>query len=122
MNQRKSESTVYNLSAQALDYHLPDERIACYPLAQRDQSKLLVWKNGAIADSSFQMLPTFLPEGSLLVFNNTKVIRARLLFQKSTGAHIEIFCLDPSDPADYQLAFQQTESCTWNCMVRNNFV
>ena len=119
MNQRKSESTVYNLSAQALDYHLPDERIARYPLAQRDQSKLLVWKNGAIADSSFQMLPTFLPEGSLLVFNNTKVIRARLLFQKSTGAHIEIFCLDPSEPADYQLAFQQTECCTWNCMVGN---
>lgn len=112
-------SSVLNLSAQALDYLLPDERIAKYPLPQRDQSKLLVWHNGVITDSVFRSLADFLPAKSLLVFNNTKVIRARLLFQKITGAHIEIFCLDPLHPADYQLAFQQTRYCEWNCMVGN---
>ncbi|MCW0483069.1 S-adenosylmethionine:tRNA ribosyltransferase-isomerase [Gaoshiqia sediminis] len=119
MEQKKSASAIFDLSAQALDYPLPDERIARYPLPQRDQSNLLVWQNGKITDSEFRSLAGFLPEKSLLVFNNTKVIRARLHFQKATGAHIEIFCLDPEDPADYQLAFQQTQSCTWNCMVGN---
>ncbi len=113
------ESSVFNLSAQALDYHLPDERIAKYPLPERDQSKLLVWKNGTITDSVFRLLADFLPEKSLLIFNNTKVIRARLLFHKATGAQIEIFCLDPAEPADYQLAFQQTSQCSWHCMVGN---
>jgi S-adenosylmethionine:tRNA ribosyltransferase-isomerase len=112
-------SSVFNLSVQALDYTLPDERIAKYPLPQRDQSKLLVWRNGEITDSVFRSLADFLPAKSLLIFNNTKVIRARLLFQKYTGAQIEIFCLDPVEPADYQLAFRQTGSCTWNCMVGN---
>ncbi|WP_163711216.1 S-adenosylmethionine:tRNA ribosyltransferase-isomerase [Mangrovibacterium lignilyticum] len=119
MSTTNSETTIFNLSAQALNYELPDERIAKYPLAKRDRSKLLVWRNGQIADSQFHVLPDYLPEGSLLVFNNTKVIRARLLFQKATGANIEIFCLDPLHPADYQIAFQQTESCSWNCMVGN---
>lgn len=114
-----SNDIVFNLSAQALNYNLPDERIAKYPLPQRDHSKLLVWRNGEITDAQFLNLDQFLPEGSLLVFNNTRVIRARLLFQKTTGAQIEIFCLDPLEPADYQLAFQQTESCSWNCMVGN---
>ncbi|MGD9928414.1 MAG: S-adenosylmethionine:tRNA ribosyltransferase-isomerase [Mangrovibacterium sp.] len=119
MEQKKPETAIFDLSAQALDYPLPDERIARYPLPQRDQSKLLVWQNGQLTDSEFRSLAAFLPEKSLLVFNNTKVIRARLHFQKATGAHIEIFCLDPVEPADYQLAFQQTRSCTWNCMVGN---
>jgi len=119
MNKMNTETTVFNFSAQALNYELPDERIAKYPLPNRDQSRLLVWKNGAITDSKFRTLPDFLPEESLLVFNNTKVIRARLLFQKATGANIEIFCLDPLNPSDYQLAFQQNESCSWNCMVGN---
>lgn len=119
MSTNNTETTVLNLSAQALNYELPDERIAKYPLPQRDQSKLLVWKDGDITDAQFQSIPDFLPEGSMLVFNNTRVIRARLLFQKATGANIEIFCLDPLEPADYQLAFQQTASCTWNCMVGN---
>ena len=119
MEKMNTDTTVFNLSAQALNYELPDERIAKYPLPQRDQSKLLVWNDGNITDSQFTSLPDFLPEGSLLVFNNTKVIRARLLFQKATGANIEIFCLDPLEPADYQIAFQQTESCSWNCMVGN---
>jgi S-adenosylmethionine:tRNA ribosyltransferase-isomerase len=112
-------SSVFNLSVQALDYTLPDERIAKYPLPQRDQSKLLVWRNGEITDSVFRSLADFLPAKSLLIFNNTKVIRARLLFQKATGAQIEIFCLDPVEPADYQLAFRQTGHCIWNCMVGN---
>ena len=100
-------------------YDLPDERIAKYPLQERDQSKLLVWKDGSIRDSQFGDLPQFLPANSLLIFNNTKVIRARLHFQKETGAKIEIFCLDPFEPADYQIAFQTTQSCVWKCMIGN---
>ena len=118
MNKENSE-TVFNLSAQALDYTLPDERIARYPLPQRDKSKLLVWQAGKITDSQFQSLTDFLPEKSLLVFNNTRVIHARLLFQKATGAAIEIFCLEPYEPSDYQLSLQQTNSCIWICMVGN---
>ena len=119
MNIHHPATHIFDLSAQALNYDLPDGQIAKYPLAQRDQSKLLVWHNGQITDARFQSLTDFLPAGSLLVFNNTKVIRARLLFQKATGAGIEIFCLDPLEPADYQIAFQQTRTCSWNCMVGN---
>jgi S-adenosylmethionine:tRNA ribosyltransferase-isomerase len=100
-------------------YDLPDEKIAKYPLDERDQSKLLVWRNGHIQNSQFGSLPDFLPSNSLLIFNNTKVIRARLHFQKETGAKIEIFCLDPVDPADYQISFQTTQSCVWKCMIGN---
>lgn len=101
------------------NYPLPDEKIAKYPLAKRDQSKLLVWKNQSITDHTFTELPDLLPANSLLLFNNTKVIRARLFFEKITGAKIEIFCLDPHEPTDYQIAFQQTQSCTWKCMIGN---
>lgn len=101
------------------NYSLPDDRIARYPLNQRDQSKLLIWKNGIISDEQFIDLDRFLPEKSLLVFNNTRVIRARLYFRKSTGALIEIFVLDPEDPADYAQNFQQTECCSWKCLVGN---
>ncbi|MGE4586964.1 MAG: S-adenosylmethionine:tRNA ribosyltransferase-isomerase [Mangrovibacterium sp.] len=114
-----SESAVNNLSTRTLNYPLPDERIARYPLPRRDESKLLVWRNGRITDSVFRSLADYLPPGSMLVFNNTRVIRARLLFHKSTGAQIEIFCLDPAQPADYQLAFQENKHCSWNCMVGN---
>lgn len=100
-------------------YDLPEERIAKYPLASRDQSKLLVWRDGEISDEKFQDLSSFLPEKSMLIFNNTKVIRARMHFLKETGAKIEIFCLDPIDPFDYQLAFQTTKSCVWKCMIGN---
>jgi len=100
-------------------YDLPDAKIAKYPLAERDQSKLLVWKQGQIQDARFKNLSDFLPSNSLLIFNNTKVIRARLHFQKETGARIEIFCLDPHDPADYQIAFQTTKTCIWKCMIGN---
>lgn len=101
------------------NYILPDEKIAKYPMPQRDQSKLLVWKNKSVEDRIFAELPDLLPDNSLLIFNNTKVIRARILFEKETGARIEIFCLDPYEPADYQIAFQQTQTCAWKCMVGN---
>jgi len=110
---------VTGISISDYAYDLPDEKIAKYPLDERDQSKLLVWKNGLIQDSQFGNLPEFLPSNSLLIFNNTKVIRARLYFQKKTGAKIELFCLDPVDPSDYQIAFQTTQSCVWKCMIGN---
>ncbi len=119
MTDRKSTYSVFDISAKELDYKLPDEKIARYPLSERDQSKLLVWRKGEIMDSRFSSLPDFLPPNSLLVFNNTKVIQARLHFKKATGASIEIFCLDPVVPADYQISFQQTKTCSWNCMVGN---
>ena len=101
------------------NYNLPDDRIAKYPLTKRDASKLLVYKNGKISDFVFSDLPEYLPKNSLLVFNNTKVIQARLHFQKVTGAQIEIFCLEPYSPHDYQLNFQQTECCSWICLIGN---
>ncbi|MDR0843980.1 MAG: S-adenosylmethionine:tRNA ribosyltransferase-isomerase [Tannerella sp.] len=101
------------------DYPLPDERIAKYPLSRRDTSKLLVYRQGDISETVFNQLPDLLPEKSLLVFNNTRVIQARLLFRKETGAQIEIFCLEPIEPHDYTLVFQQTRQCTWKCLVGN---
>lgn len=101
------------------NYPLPDERIAKYPLKERDQSKLLVYRRGVISDDRFTSLPDYLPEGSLVVFNNTKVIQARLHFRKETGALIEVFCLEPASPADYAQNFQQTKSCAWLCLVGN---
>ena len=118
-NRNKLLEQVTGISTSDYAYNLPDVKIAKYPLAERDQSKLLIWKNGQIIDEQFQKLPECLPARSLLVFNNTKVIRARILFMKETGAKIEIFCLDPFDPADYQIAFQTTQSCIWKCMIGN---
>ncbi|MBQ9285025.1 MAG: S-adenosylmethionine:tRNA ribosyltransferase-isomerase [Bacteroidaceae bacterium] len=105
-------------------YELPDKRIAKYPLAERDASKLLVYRSGKISHSHFRDLPGLLPEGSLVVMNNTRVIQARLHFRKAApegqkGALIEVFCLEPAQPADYVLMFQQTGSCTWHCLVGN---
>lgn len=101
------------------NYPLPDERIAKYPLAERDSSKLLLYRGGTIKEEAFKSLPQYIPEGSLVVFNNTRVIQARLHFHKQTGALIEVFCLEPHTPADYQLAFAQTGACTWTCLVGN---
>ncbi len=101
------------------NYPLPDERIAKYPLAERDQSKLLVWRENAVSEAHFCDLPDFLQAGDWLIYNNTKVIQARLHFQKETGAQIEIFCLEPRTPSDYQLVFQETETCVWKCLVGN---
>lgn len=102
------------------DYALPDERIAKYPVSVRDQSKLLIYNKGEISEDTFLSLPHYLPQGALMVFNNTKVIQARLHFHKESGALIEIFCLEPFSPHDYQLMFQQTESCEWVCLVGNS--
>jgi S-adenosylmethionine:tRNA ribosyltransferase-isomerase len=101
------------------DYALPDERIARFPLQERDRSKLLVYRQGEITEDVFASLPRYLPEGSLMVFNNTKVIRARLHFRKETGALIEIFCLEPVSPNDYALNLQQTGHAAWLCMTGN---
>lgn len=100
-------------------YDLPDSRIAKYPLSERDSSKLLFYHKGAIATQIFKDLPSLLPNDSCLVFNNTKVIQARLQFFKQTGSRIEIFCLEPLVPSAYDLVFQQTSTCTWKCMVGN---
>lgn len=101
------------------NYDLPDNKIAKYPLDERDNSKLLVYKDKTITDSRFSSIIDYLPDDSLMIFNNTKVIQARLHFNKSTGAQIEIFCLDPYSPHDYNLIFQATEECSWQCMIGN---
>ena len=101
------------------NYNLPDERIAKFPIARRDHSKLLVYKHGVVSDDLFYNLPDYLPEGALMVFNNTKVIQARMHFRKETGALIEVFLLEPADPTDYELMFQLTSHCSWLCMIGN---
>ena len=101
------------------NYDLPDERIAKFPIAQRDHSKLLVYKHGEVSDDVFHHLPTYLPQGSLMIFNNTKVIQARLHFRKETGALIEVFLMEPAEPTDYELMFQTTGHCSWLCMIGN---
>ena len=101
------------------NYALPDERIAKFPIAQRDHSKLLVYRHGEITDDHFYNLPQYLPCGALMVFNNTKVIQARLHFRKETGALIEVFLLEPAAPTDYELMFQSRGQCAWLCMVGN---
>jgi S-adenosylmethionine:tRNA ribosyltransferase-isomerase len=101
------------------NYPLPSDRIAKYPLSNRDESKLLTINNDIITDYCFKHLPELLTANTLLVFNNTKVIKARLQFKKPTGACIEIFCLEPYNPADAALAFQQTQQVEWHCMVGN---
>ena len=101
------------------NYPLADERIAKYPLAQRDHSKLLVYKKGVTCDDCFYHLPDYLPQGALMVFNNTRVIQARMHFRKSTGALIEIFLLEPFSPADYEQMFQTRNHCSWLCLIGN---
>ena len=101
------------------NYPLPEERIAKFPLPVRDQSKLLVYGKGEISETVFTSLPNYLESGSLMIFNNTKVIQARLHFRKETGALIEIFCLEPIQPNDYALNFQQTQHAAWLCMIGN---
>ena len=119
------------------NYPLPDERIAKYPLAERDQSKLLVYRDGQVSEDRFCRVGEYLPAGSLLIYNNTRVIQARLEFHKnspnnpppsyttlhnstpSQGARIEIFCLEPLEPHDYQLSLGSTDGCTWKCMIGN---
>lgn len=101
------------------NYPLPDERIAKFPLPVRDQSKLLVYRHGEVSEDRFTSLPDYVEQGELMIFNNTKVIQARLHFRKETGALIEIFCLEPACPNDYALNFQQTRNSAWLCMIGN---
>lgn len=100
-------------------YDLPEERIARFPLAERSDSKLLVWRGGEISERRFRGIGDALPAGQLLVFNNTRVIRARLIMHKPSGARIEVFCLEPHAPADYERAFAATGTCEWSCIVGN---
>lgn len=102
------------------DYVLPEDRIAKYPVSPRDHSKLLVYKGGTITDGIFQSLPEYLPKGELMVFNNTRVIQARLRFHKESGALIEVFCLEPYLPADYEQMFARKKTCQWLCLVGNS--
>ena len=107
------------------NYPLPDERIAKFPVARRDQSKLLIYNKGVVGEDVFFHLPDYLPKGALMVFNNTKVIQARMHFRKTdangehTGALIEVFLLEPAEPADYEQMFQTTGHCAWYCLVGN---
>lgn len=111
--------THQNIKISEYDYVLPDERIAKYPLAQRDRCKLLVYGD-EISEHVFSELPDLLPADSMLVYNNTKVINARMIFHKDTGARVEVFCLEPDSPADYAENFAQRGCCRWQCFVGNS--
>ena len=100
-------------------YALPDERIAKYPLPKRDASKLLIYRDGNVRATIFRNLAQELPAGSLMVFNDTKVVPARLFFRRPTGAHIEVFCLEPVEPTEYNTNFAATERCRWKCVIGN---
>ena len=101
------------------NYPLPDERIAKYPLPERDHSKLLIYRDGAVSEDHFYNVGEYITPSALLIYNNTRVIQARLEFYKTTGARIEVFCLEPLTPHDYQLSLSSTTGCTWKCMVGN---
>ena len=117
---------IKNIKIGDFSYTLPDEKIAKFPLVERDSSKLLIYRHGQVSEDLFHSLPNYLPSGALMIFNNTKVIQARLHFHKdvaenskSLGALIEILLLEPAVPNDYQLIFSETERCSWYCLVRN---
>ena len=108
-----------HIQIKVFNYNLPDERIAKFPLAKRDNSKLLLYRHGEVTEDVFHNIAQYLPKGALMVFNNTKVIQARLHFRKETGALIEVFLLEPYMPADYEQMFQTTGHCSWLCMIGN---
>lgn len=110
---------VQSISIHDYSYTLEEERIAKYPLPERSSSRLLVYRNGEINDRLFVNLAEELPEGAVLVRNNSRVIHARLLFQRPTGAQVEVFCLEPSEPSSYELSLQSHQSCVWHCMLGN---
>ena len=107
------------LKIRDFNYELPDERIAKFPLKVRDESKLLLYRQGESSHTYFHRLPQYIEPGELMVFNNPRVIQARIPFHKETGARIEVFCLEPDQPADYAQNFQQTVQCSWLCMIGN---
>lgn len=108
-----------NISILDFTYHLPEEKIAAFPLAERDASKLLVYKGGEITEDVYRNIATHIPSGSLLVFNNTKVIQARILFQKPTGGVIEIFCLEPygENTLEFSSIMSRQQQVRWKCMI-----
>lgn len=108
-----------NIRITDYSYDLPGERIARYPLTERDHSRLLVWDGSKITDSTFSMLPSFIDKDNMLVFNNTRVIRARLLFRKESGARIEIFCLEPHQPYDFAENLSSSDNVEWKCLIGN---
>ena len=108
-----------NIKIEDYNYNLPNEKIAKYPLPIRDESKLLRYNNGIIDEFIFKNLPELLPQNSMIIFNDTKVVPARLHFQRSTGAHIEIFCLEPVEPHEYNTVFASTNFCIWKCVIGN---
>ncbi len=111
--------TVHTIDIDKYRYSLPDSYVAKYPLDSRDQSKLLHYHGSRIKQRTFSELPEILPKNSWLVYNNTKVIQARLHFTKKTGARIEIFCLEPIFPSGFEQSFQSIQSCSWKCLVGN---
>lgn len=115
-----NKKVIRNININDYNYDLPDEKIAKYPLDERDMSKLLVFDGDKIEEDRFRNISTHLPAGSLLLFNDTKVINARMIFEKETGARIEVFCLDPISPSDYAQAFAQNCRCSWKCLVGNS--
>lgn len=119
MQSKKQNYMERHIDINNFEYPLPDERIAKFPLENRSDSKLLVYRNGNINESRFRCLADEIPQGSLLVFNNTKVIRARVIMHKTSGARIEVFCLEPHAPADYERAFAVKGACEWSCIVGN---
>lgn len=113
------ETNPRNIRIEEYNYPLPDEQIAKYPLSQRDSSKLLIYDKGEVSHTQFSNIAELLPKGSLMIFNNTRVIQARLHFRKETGALIEVFLLEPYAPSDYELMFQTREECSWLCLIGN---
>lgn len=111
---------IKNISIEAFDYELPAERIPQYPASERDGSKLLVWQKGIVSEQKFNSITDYFEDGNLLVFNNSRVIPARLFFEKATGAKIEIFCLEPEFPAEYSENLKSQRGCTWRCLVGNS--
>lgn len=109
-----------DIKIEDFEYGLPEERIAKYPLPERDSSKLLIYRDGVCEEVVFRDLPSVLPSDSMMVFNDTKVVPARLFFRRETGAHIEIFCLRPEVPAEYNESFSSTEKCRWKCVIGNS--
>lgn len=118
-NETVTPDMIPEITIEDYNYSLPDERIAKYPLQQRDASKLLLYKDGIPSQKEFRDISEYLPEDSMMVFNDTKVVPARLHFQRATGAHIEIFCLEPILPEEYVTMFAVTDRCRWKCIVGN---
>ena len=112
---------LHDINIEDYNYPLPAERIASHPLAERDECKLLVRDGqGVITDHLFTDLPGLLEPDSMLIYNNTRVINARVRFRKTSGALIEVFCLEPVQPADYERSFASTDGCSWLCFVGNS--